>query len=170
MLLLQWASQWEAPSTLTAVPTALVSDQALGPIAWLAPEVLAGSLATRGTATPASDVYMLGGLMFEVLTCGLSPYYWLTPPLTAQRRRVRAGESFRPTGLPVSVTGLGGMSVLEAAVLDHIDIPWRVAFGDGTSDAGRSGLIELMERCLDNDPFRRPSLNDVQTALRAIPQ
>ena len=62
----------------------LVGDDALGPIAWVAPEVLAGSLATGVTATPASDVYMLGGLMFEVLTCGLIPYYWLTPTLIAQ--------------------------------------------------------------------------------------
>ena len=62
----------------TAVRTVLVGDDALGPIAWVAPEVLAGSLATGVTATPASDVYMLGGLMFEVLTCGLTPYYWLS--------------------------------------------------------------------------------------------
>ena len=49
----------------------------MSPSAWVAPEVLAGSLATGVTASPASDVYMLGGLMFEVLTCGLIPYYWM---------------------------------------------------------------------------------------------
>ena len=68
----------------TAVRTVLVGDDALGPIAWVAPEVLAGSLATGVTATPASDVYMLGGLMFEVLTCGLTPFYWLHPTLITQ--------------------------------------------------------------------------------------
>ena len=52
----------------------------------MAPEVLAGSLATGVIATPASDVYMLGGLMFEVLTCGLTPYYWLIPALAAEVR------------------------------------------------------------------------------------
>ena len=70
----------------TAVRTVLVGDDALGPIAWVAPEVLAGSLTAGVTATPASDVYMLGGLMFEVLTCGLAPYYWLMPALIAQVR------------------------------------------------------------------------------------
>ena len=48
------------------------------------PEVLAGDVATGVTVTPASDVYMLGGLMFEVLTCGLTPYYWLHGSLVAQ--------------------------------------------------------------------------------------
>ena len=66
--------------------TVLTGDQALGPIAWVAPEVLAGSLATGVIATPASDVYMLGGLMFEVLTCGRTPYYWVLPNLIAQVR------------------------------------------------------------------------------------
>ena len=71
------------------------------------------------------------------------------------------------------VTGLSCMSVLDAAAVDGEDIPWRVAGvapGDGTYHGGRSGLIALMERCLDSDPAKRPSLNDVQTTLRAIPQ
>ena len=82
---------WKAAAALapatgssTAVRTVLVGDQALGPIAWVAPEVLAGSLVKGVTATPASDVYMLGGLMFEVLTCGLTPYYWCDIKLVAQ--------------------------------------------------------------------------------------
>ena len=57
----------------------------------MAPEALAGSLATGVTATPASDVYMLGGLMFEVLTCGKTPYYWCDPSLMAQVRRADSG-------------------------------------------------------------------------------
>ena len=81
---------------------------------------------------------------------------------------------FRPVGIPVSMAGLSGMSVLDAAAVDGEDIPWRVTGvttgGGGTYDTGRGGLIALMERCLDSDPAKRPSLNDVQTALRAIPQ
>ena len=65
------------------------------------------------------------------------------------------------------MTGLSGMAVLDAAAVDGIDdIPWRVA----GPQPGRSGLIALMERCLDSDPAKRPSLNDVQTTLRAILQ
>ena len=75
----------------TAVRTSLSGKDALSPVAWVAPEVLAGSLATGVTATPASDVYMLGGLMFEVLTCGLIPYYWMSDMrLVAQVRLSRS--------------------------------------------------------------------------------
>ena len=72
----------------TAVRTVLVGDEALGPVAWVAPEVLAGSLTTGVTASPASDVYMFGGLMFEVLTCGRTPFYWLNPTLVSQVRKL----------------------------------------------------------------------------------
>ena len=37
-----------------------------------------GNLHTGVVATPASDVYMFGGLMFEVLTCGRTPFYWMS--------------------------------------------------------------------------------------------
>ena len=97
------------------------------------------------------------------MLCGVS--------LWPQRRRAESGKPFRPIGLPFPVIGFGGMSVLDAAAVDGEDIPWRVAGvapGDGTYHGGRSGLIALMERCLDSDPAKRPSLNDVQTTLRAI--
>ena len=91
----------------TAVRTVLVGDDALGPIAWVAPEVLAGSLTTGVTATPASDVYMLGGLMFEVLTCGLTPYYWLSDlRLVAQVYTWRDAAQCDSTSVPVSRCGV----------------------------------------------------------------
>ena len=68
------------------------------------------------------------------------------------------------------VIGFGGMSVLDAAAVDGEDIPWRVDGATSGPQRGRSGLIALMERCLDSDPAKRPLLNDVQTMLRAIPQ
>ena len=64
--------------------TVLTGDGALGPVPWVAPEVIAGSLKEGVVATPASDVYMLGSLMFEVMTCGQRPYFWLAPTLIAQ--------------------------------------------------------------------------------------
>ena len=90
-----------------------------------------------------------------------------------QRRRFDAGKTFKPTGIPVPMTGLSDMSVLDAAVVDGEDIPWRVAGvapGYSTYHGGRSDLFALMEQCLDSDPTKRPSLNDVQITLRAIPQ
>ena len=49
----------------------------IGPVWWIAPEVLS-SATNHGTVpvTTASDVYMLGGLMFEVLNGGNRPYWW----------------------------------------------------------------------------------------------
>ena len=71
----------------------------------------------------------------------------------------------------MSVVGFGSMSVLDAAAVDGEDIPWCVAgvASDGsTYHGGRSGLIALMERCLDSDPAKRPSLSEVHAALRAV--
>ena len=49
-----------------AVGTVLTGGAALGPVAWMAPESLEGTLSSGRVATPATDVYMVGGLMFEV--------------------------------------------------------------------------------------------------------
>ena len=154
----------------THVRTVLSGNDGLFPVAWVAPEVLSGSLREGVTATPASDVYMLGGLMFEVLTCGLTPYYWMSDMrLVAQRRRHVAGETFRPSGLPVDVVGLRGLSVVTAGVVDGVDMPWRVSGGGGdVYGSGVGGLVALMEECMDVDADKRPSLSDVQTRLKGL--
>ena len=83
-----------------------------------------------------------------------------------QRRRASGGNLFRPDGFPADVRGLGGMSVLTAAAMDDKDVPWCVdSSGPGASRP--TDLINLMERCLDNDPGRRPLLDDVQALLQA---
>jgi serine/threonine protein kinase len=46
----------------------------VGPVQWTAPEVLTGRV--QGVTT-ASDVYMFGGLLFELLTGGQHPYFWV---------------------------------------------------------------------------------------------
>ena len=153
----------------THVRTVLRGDEALFPVAWVAPEVLACRLDAGVTATPASDVYMLGGLMFEVLTCGMIPFHWMSDMrLVAQRRRVPSGTLFRPTGLPVDVVGLGGLSMQEAAAIDGVDIPWRVGGGGRMYDGGLSGLIDIMEHCLESEPTKRPLLPEVQSRLQGM--
>jgi serine/threonine protein kinase len=47
----------------------------VGPVAWMAPEALS-TTRSRG-ATFVSDVYMFGGLLFEMLTGGRRPYFWI---------------------------------------------------------------------------------------------
>ena len=159
-----WSADAEFPGLGTATGktagTVLKGDASLCPIAWMAPEVLAGSTDQGRVATPASDVYMLGGLMFEVLTGGTAPFHWSLPALMWQRRRHPAGEMFRPKGIPVDVVGLQDQSVIIAAVVDGVDVQWRV-------DGDIRGLVTLMERCLDATPGRRPKLGEVQDALMA---
>ena len=108
----------------------------------------------------------LPDLSFKLaVLCGVSQW--------PQRRRAEGGKLFRPIGYPGTLVGFGGMSVLDAAAVDREVIPWCVAGvapGDGTCYGGRSGLVALMEQCLDSDPAKRPSLKDVQTTLRSISQ
>ena len=61
----------------------LTGDRAVGPIFWLAPEAMAG------ITNPASDVYMFGGLMYELLSGGKAPYFWLSSQEFIRRRRLR---------------------------------------------------------------------------------
>ena len=48
-------------------------ERGVGSTRWLAPEVLS----RLASASPAADVYMLGGLMFELVSGGAPPYFWV---------------------------------------------------------------------------------------------
>ena len=91
-----------------------------------------------------------------------------------QRRRVEGGQLFHPEGYPSTMPGMSGigrMSVIDAAAMDGEDIPYwvsDVSIKSGAHDRGRGCLIELMESCLHSDPGRRPSLPDIQSTLRSI--
>jgi serine/threonine protein kinase len=54
------------PGRGASVGTVLRGAAAMGPGQWMAPEVLDGDGVSGRIASPASDVYMFGGLMFEV--------------------------------------------------------------------------------------------------------
>ncbi len=49
-----------------SVGSVLKGVAALGPVQWMGPETLEGDGVSGRVASPASDVYMFGGLMFEV--------------------------------------------------------------------------------------------------------
>ena len=86
-----------------------VGSTTTGPWFWLPPEHLRAVIA-RGycpTFTPGVDVYMFGGLMFEVLTGGQRPFFWL--PNVAEllsRRRSDVGDD--DVGTSASGSGSDG--------------------------------------------------------------
>ena len=160
----------EAVTSLTTaaggtVGTVLHGDAALCPAMWVAPEVLVGEGDGGRIASPASDVYMFGGLMFEVLTSGLPPYHWMSPSLVWHRRLAAARVPFRPTGVPVDMPGLRGLTVVEAAEVDGVALEWRVS--GQVRDVSR-GLVDLMKACQEPDPKLRPTVTEVLRALEAL--
>ena len=80
--------------------------------------------------TPASDVYMLGGLMFEVLTCGQVPFFWIKDVNTLLRRRRCNPDSEMPVVLPCpglsrSDSGKVESNVSESTAIDstiHVSV------------------------------------------------
>jgi hypothetical protein len=133
---------------------------ALGPIPWSAPEVCAGNTTTGTVATAASDVYMLGGLMFELLTSGDIPFFWLADSMALLVKRRNSVEGVRlPGARGMTVPGLRGKSVLQAAALDEEAITWRVKLGASPGSAARlQDLVRVMELCWHEDPTCRPKL------------
>ncbi len=128
----------------------------VGPIEWRAPETFHLDGAGQQVASVATDVYMLGGLMLEVLTAGQCvPFFWL-PRGAEPRSMFRARSS---------------LNTLDAAAAAGVSIPWAVVPGDdiisGTVD-GVERLKTLMARCLHAEPSRRPSMDDFLADLDAI--
>ena len=139
---------------------------------WSAPEVCAGTAVDSTPATTASDVYMVGGLAYELLTGGTPPFHWLAgdhqSALFLGQRRATAGRvPFH--GLRGGLPGLLGKSVLEVAEDDGEPIPWCVR-AEGTP-GGRGRLAELkalLEQCLAAEPEVRPKLPALLAAFRDL--
>ncbi len=127
----------------------------VGPIEWRAPETFHLDDAGQQIASVATDVYMLGGLMFEVLTAGQrAPFFWL-PRGAEPRTMFRARTS---------------INTLDAAAAAGEPIPWAIVTGDDWTGAfdGVERLTALMARCLHAEPSRRPSMDDFLAELDAI--
>ncbi len=128
---------------------------------WTAPEVRAGS-----EATGQSDVYMVGGLAYELLTGGTAPYHWLlgNPQLLAQRL-----FSADPVEIPDSdatVPGLLHLNVLEALAAGERAVPWCVQANGAPGSAGRlEELKGLVGECLAGEPGSRPKLPALMATL-----
>ena len=127
---------------------------------WSAPEVCAGSVEAGTVATTASDVYMVGGFLYELLTSGTPPFHWLATDLESSlllgRRRATADRVPIP-GLRSGLPGLLGKSVLEVAEEDGEPIPWRVRVDGSLGSAGRLEAVKaLLVQCLAAEPGARP--------------
>jgi serine/threonine protein kinase len=145
--------------------TVLSGGAAIFPWQWSAPEVRAGSADSGVAASVASDVYMLGGLLYEALTCGVPPYHWLAGSPELMEKRLRSAAPVRVRGVPVRLPGLLHLNVLEAAALDEEDIPWCFPRED---EAVAEALKALMSSCLAYDPEARPTLANVAQTLQGL--
>lgn len=142
----------------------------VGFVQWSAPEVCAGTAEAGTVATAKSDVYMLGGLAYELLTAGTPPFHWLIeiPHLLALRR-----ASMAPVAIPgapgMTIPGLFGKNVLEVAAADRQSVPWCVRGGNGAGSAGRLDALKgLVGRCLDAEPSARPKVAALRRELEQL--
>ncbi len=141
-------------SVASDVDSAHMTLTIVGPIEWRAPETFRLDSSGHQIASVATDVYMLGGLMFEVLTAGRVPFFWL-PAGAEPRTMFRARTS---------------QNTLDAAAAAGLSIPWAIVRGDDWAGAvdGVERLKALMSRCLHAEPSRRPSMDDFLAELDAI--
>jgi hypothetical protein len=140
-------------SVVSDTDAARMTSTTIGPVAWRAPETFRVDDAGRQIASVQTDVYMLGGLMFEVLTAGRrAPFFWLP----AERLIVLRATTF--------------INTLDSAAAAGVSIPWAIVPGDDWSGAvdGVERLKALMARCLHAEPSLRPSMDEFLAELDAI--
>ncbi len=140
-------------SVVSSTDAARMTSTTIGPVAWRAPETFHVDEAGRQIASVQTDVYMLGGLMFEVLTAGRhAPFFWM------------------PSERLMVLRAMTSLSALDAAAAAGVSIPWAIVRGDDWTGAvdGVERLKGLMTRCLHAEPSRRPSIDDFLAELDAI--
>jgi hypothetical protein len=136
---------------------------------WTAPEVRAGSEASGRVVTTASDVYMVGGLTYELLTAGTPPFHWLAGNTQLLVQRLTSAGPVEIPDTDVEVPGLLHKSVLEAAELSRKPIPWCVR-ADATPGSGQrlEEVKGLMTACLALSPKDRPMLAALHSSVAGL--
>ncbi len=136
---------------------------------WTAPEVRSGSEASGRVVTTASDVYMVGGFTYELLTAGTPPFHWLAGNTQLLVQRLTSADPVDIPDTDVTVPGLLHKNVLEAAELSRKPIPWCVQADATPGSAGRLEEVKgLMASCLALSPEDRPKLPDLHRTVTAL--
>ena len=143
--------------------TFLTGDEALFPVEWNAPEVCVPT--AKGTvASYATDVYMVGGFLYELLTGGTRPFAGVVK--LAERRASRDPVQLEP-GL--MAPGLYGVSVLELAAANGTRLPLCVRGVEGEAGAARlQACLDVLRDCVAMEPGARPSAATLESRLRAL--
>jgi hypothetical protein len=158
----------------SAAGTVVTGRSAVGPLQWSAPEVRAGCVVDGGVgvvATPASDVYMFGCLMYELLTGGTAPFAWLARNEGILTGRLTSVGPVEVDGVPTPLPGLCGLNVFGAAALDGKAIPWCTAACEARSPAAAVALRELCARyaCCHGWPRHAPALQALADKCVLVP-
>ncbi len=136
---------------------------------WTAPEVRASSEASGRVVTTASDVYMVGGFTYELLTAGTPPFHWLARNAQLLIERLTSADPVEIPDTDVTVPGLLHKNVLVAAELGGKPIPWCVQADATPGSAGRLAEVKgLMTSCLALSPEDRPKLPDLHHTVTAL--
>ena len=129
----------------------------------------AGSAEAGTVATTASDVYMVGGFTYELLTAGTPPFHWLARNAQLLIERLASADPVEIPGTDVEVAGLLHKNVLEAAEVDRKPIPWCVQADATPGSAGRLAEVKgLMAACLALSPEDRPKLPDLHRSVTVL--
>ena len=129
----------------------------------------------RSVDTEQSDVYMFGGLMFEMLSGGRRPFFWVTNPtqLLIKRRThptqcvlddaaasLTGSATVPPT--PSTATPPSSPSAVEMAD----PVGWcQVACPTESQQRVLEDVLVLMRQCLASDPQARPTMETVVDKL-----
>ena len=115
---------------------------------WMAPESIPETANAPKLTNTSTDMYMFGGLVYEVLS-GKQPWSWMNPPdLLAQRR-----HALRNKNAYEEAVRLGHWSV----IVDSNPVPGLV-----------ESLVQLMTRCFHSNPLQRPTAPAVISELTAL--
>ncbi len=129
----------------------------------------AGSEASGRVVTTASDVYMVGGFTYELLTAGTPPFHWLSRNAQFLIERLTSADPVESPGTDVLLPGLLHKNVMEAAEVDRKPIPWCVQADATPGSAGRLAEVKgLMTSCLALSPEDRPKLPDLHRSVTVL--